>query len=127
MSKPRDEAQKWRAFKNITRFFKNPFGYVYWKVEPFHNQNRFRFVYALVAFHLYSSFLLWVAAKNKKERYVEHFRWRIGQVDKHHGQLTPDRRFPANRIKNYVRYSNFHQTKRNKRVCMIHLNWWCRD
>lgn len=31
-SKPRDMAQKWRAFKNIARFFKNPFGYVFWKV-----------------------------------------------------------------------------------------------
>ena len=30
--KPRDNAQKWRAFKNIARFFKNPFGYSYWKL-----------------------------------------------------------------------------------------------
>ena len=28
---------------------------------------------------------------------------------------------------NYVRYSNFHQIKRNKKTSMIHLNWWCRD
>ena len=34
--KPRDNAQKWRAFKNIARFFKNPVGYTYWKIEPFH-------------------------------------------------------------------------------------------
>ena len=32
MKKPRDNAQKWRAFKNIARFFKNPVGYTYWKV-----------------------------------------------------------------------------------------------
>ena len=30
--KPRDMAQKWRAFKNIARFMKNPFGYTFWKV-----------------------------------------------------------------------------------------------
>ena len=31
-NKPRDMAQKWRAFKNIARWFKNPFGYTFWKV-----------------------------------------------------------------------------------------------
>jgi hypothetical protein len=34
--KPRDMAQKWRAFKNIARLMKNPFAYVYWKVQPLH-------------------------------------------------------------------------------------------
>ena len=29
--------------------------------------------------------------------------------------------------KNYIRYSNFHQVRRNKRIKAIHLNWWCRD
>lgn len=32
--KPRDMAQKWRAYKNIARLFKNPAAYVYWKVTP---------------------------------------------------------------------------------------------
>ena len=32
MKKPRDDAQRFRAFKNIARFFKNPMGYIYWKV-----------------------------------------------------------------------------------------------
>ena len=36
-------------------------------------------------------------------------------------------RFPADRKKNYVRYSNFHQKTREKRLTMIHLNWWSRD
>ena len=30
--KPRDMAQKWRSFKNIARFYKNPFAYVFWKI-----------------------------------------------------------------------------------------------
>ena len=34
---------------------------------------------------------------------------------------------PYDRHKNYIRYSNFHQARRNKRVAMMHLNWWCRD
>jgi hypothetical protein len=34
--KPRDMAQKWRAFKNIARFVKNPYAYTYWKMSPFH-------------------------------------------------------------------------------------------
>ncbi len=63
MKKPRDNAQKWRAFKNIARFFKNPVGYTYWKVDPFHAQNRIRIFYVLLAYHLYSSFLLWVMVK----------------------------------------------------------------
>jgi hypothetical protein len=34
--KPRDMAQKWRAYKNIARFYKNPWGYTYWKLDIFH-------------------------------------------------------------------------------------------
>jgi hypothetical protein len=59
-------AQKWRAFKNIARFFKNPFAYVYWKVHPLHAQNRIRFFWLLLCFHLYQSFLLWIMIKNSK-------------------------------------------------------------
>ena len=125
--KPRDNAQRWRAFKNIARFFKNPVGYVYWKMDPLHQKNRVRFIWGLVIFHLWSSFLLYTMLKNKKERMIEHWRYRIGETDMTHGKLNRDRRFPANRIKNYVRYSNFHQVRRNKRLSMIHLNWWCRD
>lgn len=50
--KPRDMAQKWRAFKNIARFYKNPFGYLFWKVNPLHSQNRIRLVWALLIWHL---------------------------------------------------------------------------
>ena len=125
--KPRDEAQRWRAFKNIARFFKNPFGYMYWKMEPFHRQNRVRFLWGMVIFHLWSSFLLYVMVKNKKEKMIEHWRYRIGETNKLTGLENRDRRMPVNRIKNYVRYSNFHQVRRNKRLSMIHLNWWCRD
>ena len=125
--KPRDNAQKWRAFKNIARFFKNPVGYTYWKIEPFHGQNRFRFIYALLAFHLYQSFLLWVLVKNKKEKMIEHWKYKIGETNRNHNAGHKDRRMPINKIKNYVRYSNFHQALRCKRLSMIHLNWWCRD
>jgi hypothetical protein len=64
--KPRDMAQKWRAYKNFARFFKNPFGYLYWKIHPLHAANRIRFIWVLLVFHLYSSFLLWVMIKNSK-------------------------------------------------------------
>lgn len=127
MKKPRDNAQKWRAFKNIARFFKNPVGYTYWKVDPFHSQNRIRFMYCLLVFHLYQSFIVWMMVKNKKEKMIDHWRYRIGETNKSHGAGHRDRRFPVNRIKNYVRYSNFHQVRRSKRLGMIHTNWWCRD
>merc|ERR1740116_565604 len=58
---------------------------------------------------------------------IDHWRWRVGEQNSTHGTMNRDRRFPVNRIKNYVRYSNFHQIRRNKRISMIHTNWWCRD
>ena len=63
----------------------------------------------------------------EKERMIEHWRYRLGEVSKQHGAGHRDRRFPVDRKKNYVRYSNFHQTRRNKRLNMIWTNWWCRD
>ena len=63
----------------------------------------------------------------EKERMIEHWRFRLGETNKTHGAPHRDRRFPADRKKNYVRYSNFHQTRRNKRLNMIWTNWWCRD
>ena len=52
--------------------------------------------------------------------------WANGEITKEYG-MPNQKRMPADRKKNYVRYSNFHQVKRNKRTSMIHLNWWCRD
>lgn len=63
----------------------------------------------------------------EKERMIEHWRYRLGETNKTHGAAHRDRRFPADRKKNYVRYSNFHQVRRNKRLNMIWTNWWCRD
>lgn len=96
-------------------------------MDPFHRQNRVRVLWLLAGLHMWSSFVLYLLVKNKKESMIYHWRWRVGERTKTHGATTRDRRFPANRIKNYVRYSNFHQARRNKRLNMIHLNWWCRD
>ena len=126
-NKPRDNAQRWRAFKNISRFYKNPIGYAYWKTDIFHRQNRFRWIYFLAGFHLFCSFMLYTSQKNRKERMIEHWRYRIGETNKFHANGHRDRRFPVNRVKNYIRYSNPHQIRRNKRLGMMHLNWWCRD
>ena len=68
--KPRDMAQKWRAFKNFARFYKNPFAYLFWKVHPLHSQNRIRFVWVLLIFHLYSSFLLYMMVKNSNIYFI---------------------------------------------------------
>ena len=51
--KPRDNAQKWRAFKNIARFVKNPFGYTYWKTAIFRSQSRWRLLWILLFYNLY--------------------------------------------------------------------------
>lgn len=58
---------------------------------------------------------------------IAKWRWHIGENNKHYDSSHSDRRFPVDRHKNYVRYTNFHQYLRNKRVSMIHTNWWCRD
>lgn len=63
----------------------------------------------------------------EKERMIEHWHYRLGEITKRHGLHHRDRRFPADRKKCYVRYSNFHQKLRNKRLSMIWTNWWCRD
>ena len=125
--KPRDMAQKWRAFKNFSRFFKNPFGYTFWKVATLTNQNRIRIIYVFLIWHLYQSFVLYLLTKQKKEGMIAKWKWHIGEVNKHYDSPHSYRRFPADRKKNYVRYSNFHQIRRNKRISMIHTNWWCRD
>jgi hypothetical protein len=127
VAKPRDMAQKWRAFKNIARFFKNPMAYTYWKFQPLHSQNRVRIIWCLLWFHLYSSFVAFVFIRNKKENMMAHWRYSIGEMNKAHLPIHNDQRMPADHKKNYVRYSNFHQVRRNKKLSMIWLNWWCRD
>ena len=113
-SKPRDMAQKWRAFKNIARFFKNPFGYTFWKLAVLHNQKRVRIIYAALIWHLYQSFVLYLLTKKKKEGMIGKWRWHIGEINQFHGLEHSNIRFPADRKKNYVRYGNFHQIRRNK-------------
>ena len=106
---------------------KNPLGYGYWKMNVFHDQNRVRFMWVALAFHLYQSFIVYVMVKNKKEKMIESWRWHLGETNAEQPLGSRDRRFPADRKKNYVRYSNFHQALRAKRLGMMHLNWWCRD
>ncbi len=58
---------------------------------------------------------------------TERWRFSLGEVNSQYGQPHRDRRFPADHKKNYVRYSNFHQKLRNKRLSMMWTNFWCRD
>ncbi|CAI2379660.1 unnamed protein product [Moneuplotes crassus] len=125
--KPRDVAQKWRTFKNIARFFKNPVGYAYWKMRPLHKQNRVRAIWVILAAQLYFSFVAWIGTKNKKESMMAFWMHSIGETSKEQGLPLDAKPFPADRHKNYLRYSNFHQKLRNKRTSMIWTSWWCRD
>ena len=105
--KPRDNAQKWRMFKNFARWYKNPFGYTFWKVAGIGSQNRIRTMYFLLVFHLFSSFYLYLAQKTGKESMLSAYMWYSGQMNNEYGLPNP-LRMPADRKKNYVRYSNFH-------------------
>ena len=125
--KPRDIGQKWRVFKNFARLFKNPVGYIYWKLQPLHSQNRVRFIWAMLIAQLYCSFVAWAAIKGKKESMIEFWLHSVGETSREQGPNKNPIPFPADRHKNYIRYSNFHQTLRNKRTSMIWTSWWCRD
>ena len=69
-------------FKNITRFVKNPFGYAYWKIEPLHRANRIRPVWFFMLAQMYFSFTMYTLLKNKKERMIESWYYRIGEITK---------------------------------------------
>ena len=125
--KPRDVAQKYRAFRNFTRFFKNPVGYIYWKMQPLHSQNRVRVIWVLLVAQLYCSFVAWAVNKNQKESMIQFWLHSVGELSHQQGMMTNPIPFPADRHKNYLRYSNFHQKLRNKRTSMIWTSWWCRD
>lgn len=125
--KPRDMAQKWRAFKNFARLTKNPFGYIYWKIQPMANQNRLRPLWVMLSWHLYFSFGQFLASRSAKEGMMEKWRYVIGESNRHHGAIRNDQRMPADHKKNYVRYSNLHQQLKNKRLNSIWYNWWSRD
>jgi hypothetical protein len=43
-----------------------------------------------------------------KENFINAWYFRIGEVNKQYDAPHRDRRFPVDRKKNYVRYSNFH-------------------
>jgi len=49
-----------------------------------------------------------VYIKNMKERMLGKWYYSIGMVNKQYDAPHRDRRFPVDRKKNYVRYSNFH-------------------
>ncbi len=70
---------------------------------------------------------MYTLLKNKKERMIEHWYFKIGEITKTQGLRHSNVRFPADRKKNYVRYSNLHQKSREKRLSMIFTNWWSRD
>lgn len=125
--KPRDVAQKWRVFKNIVRLFKNPFAYIYWKMEPLHRQNRIRIAWFLLVAQLYCSFVAWAGVRGKKRSMIEFWMHSIGETNKSQGMERESQRFPADRHKNYIRYSNFHQKLRSKQLSSIWTSWWCRD
>ena len=113
-------------FKNISRLVKNPFGYIYWKTEIFAKNNRLRFLYINLFYLLWQSYYTTVWCRTMKTNLIEHWRYQTGQINDNYIMQNP-RTMSYDRKKNYIRYSNFHQVRRNKRLGMMHLNWWCRD
>lgn len=125
--KPRDEAQRWRALKNIVRFHKNPLAYIYWKTIPFFNQNRVHLIYFLLAYHMWSTFYICIANRKTKIESVEKYAYSTGRFSDLYRGVSAEYRMPQDLKKCFVRYSNFHQMRRNKRPDRLHLPWWCRD
>ena len=125
--KPRDNAQRWRMFRNIARFYKNPFGYVFWKAYATSAGNRIRGFYVIAAWNCVMTFFSYLHMKNTKEELINKWRFAVGEMDQFHMPSHDSVRYPSERKKNYIRYSNFHQKNQNKRVSSIMLNFWCRD
>ena len=127
VKKPFDTAQKWRAFKNFTRIWKNPFGYFYWKTETFAKHNRLRYLYIQLVVMLWSSLWTTLICRTVKESYIKSWKFLTGQINSNYTTIN-SKTMPYDRHKNYLRYSNFHQVRRQKRLGMMHsTNWWCRD
>ena len=120
-------AQKWRAFKTIARFAKNPVAYGMWKFASLHNQNRIRFMWGIMFFQLYFTTKNYIQIRRSADKQKERFYWAYGLTSRNYMTPINHIRMPRDRHKCYVRYSNFHQMKRNKRAAAEHMNWWCRD
>ena len=114
-------------FRNITRFVKNPFGYIYWKMAPLANANRIRIIWAILMWQMYATFITYTYVKTTKENMINNWYYRTGMISDTQGPPKNGERFPADRKKNYVRYSNFHQKTREKKMNLIMFNWWSRD
>ena len=106
--KPRDDAQRWRAFKNIVRFYRNPLGYTYWKTQPFFQKNRVRVVYIILFYHMYNTLMLVVQCRGTKRRMIENYAAATGRFSDMFSGVSAQNRMPQDMKKNYVRYSNFH-------------------
>ena len=83
-------------------------------------------MYVNLAYMLYQNFLVTQYCKMMKENCIEHWRYVTAQTNDHYSAVHT-KLMPYDRHKNYLRYSNFHQSLRNKRQGMMMLNWWCRD
>ena len=106
--------------------YKNPFAYIFWKTMVLANQNRIRWLWFALFYHLYKSFGLYLVCKMQKENMITNWLYSTGDINMYYS-APHEQRMPADRKKNYLRYSNIHQARRNKKTAMIHLNWWCRD
>ncbi len=92
--KPRDEAQRWRAFKNITRFHRNALGYIYWKTLPYFSKNRFRLVYALLFYHMWNTWMLMAQCRDTKTTAIEHYAYATGRSSEMYRGLSTRYRMP---------------------------------
>ena len=75
---PFDNGQKWRAYKNIARAWKNPIGYMYWKTDVFAKNNRIRFMYLNLAYMLWHSVAITMMCKSTKTSMIAHWRYQTG-------------------------------------------------
>jgi hypothetical protein len=72
---------------------------------------------------IWQSFVMKTMKDNRNRLY----NFSIGMYTPYHSEPHGDRRMPAIRTKNYLRYSNFHQIRRNKDINQVFTNFWCRD
>ena len=65
--KPKDFSNKRRLSRNMARFFKNPFGYIYWKTFKLFKATRFPMICLAISVPLYLNYLTDLSEVNEKQ------------------------------------------------------------
>eukprot|EP00357_Protocruzia_adherens_P019823 CAMPEP_0115003836 /NCGR_PEP_ID=MMETSP0216-20121206/18852_1 /TAXON_ID=223996 /ORGANISM="Protocruzia adherens, Strain Boccale" /LENGTH=211 /DNA_ID=CAMNT_0002369725 /DNA_START=30 /DNA_END=665 /DNA_ORIENTATION=- len=117
-----DRGEAWRVMKNLSRFVKNPLGYLYWKTTGLFDSGRIRIHHLMLLFIFYMNYDIIAQTKLAPNYYINKMYARIGLKN----LPTQDP------VREYSRGSDTQglivmETAEEKCSNNIHLNYQCRD